>query len=473
METRARYVIIGAFTLVVIVLAFGFIYWLKRLDETGIRSTIYFEFQGTVGGLAPGGAVYFAGIKVGNVNALAFDPKDPNKVLVTAEVREDTPIKVDSHAEVGSNLLTGVAYIDMSGGSPDAASVFSQSPPKLIGSKSALSDVIGTASTTLNNVNEIVARVDKFLAENEDSITKTAKNVEDFTDALAENSSGVKDFLANVAKMSETVSGLSEKLTAVVDKADKIISAVDPERVSSVVENADRLVKGLADSTVDVQDITTQVKSVAQDLKDFTSGLKATLDNVQNVVDKIDADKVAAAIDNVGAFTDKLKSAAPDIDTLVGDAKATVANTKDVTARANEFVTNLNDHNEDVNKIIANVRDLSDRLKGTSEKLDGVLTKANEFLGGAGGEEGKNFFQEAAAAAKSIREVADKINASSGQIVGGVTRFSTRGLDDVSALVKDLRATAARIDRAVAEFSQNPTGAVFGGNSNVREYNRR
>ncbi len=240
-----------------------------------------------------------------------------------------------------------------------------------------------------------------------------------------------------------------------------------------MVENADRLVKGLANSTADVQDITTKVKSVAQDLKDFSSGLKTTLDDVQNVVNKVDADKVAAAIDNVGAFTDKLKSAAPDIDTLVGDAKETVANTKDVTARANEFVTNLNDHNEDVNKIIANVRDLSDRLKGTSEKLDAVLTKANDFLGSGGGEEGKNFFQEAAAAAKSIREVADKINANSGQIVGGVTRFSTRGLDDVSALVKDLRATAARIDRAVAEFSQNPTGAVFGGNSNVREYNRR
>ena len=473
METRARYAIIGAFTLVVIVLAFGFIYWLKRLDETGLRSTIYFEFQGTVGGLAAGGAVFFAGIKVGNVTTLAFDPQDPNKVLVTADVRVDTPIKVDSHAEVGSNLLTGVAYIDMSGGSPDAPSVFTQSPPKIIGSRSALSDVIGTASTTLNNVNEIVARVDKFLAQNEDSITKTTQNIENFTNSLAENSNGVKDFLANVAKMSQTVSDLSEKLAAVVDKADKIVAAVDPAHVSSVVENADQLVKGLANSTADVQDITTKVKSVAADLKDFSSGLKTTLDNVQSVVNKVDADKVAAAIDNVGAFTDKLKSAAPDIDTLVGDAKATVANTKDVTAQANEFVTNLNTHTEDVNKIIANVKDLSDRLKGTSDKLDTLLTKANDFIGGTGGEQGKNFFQEATAAAKSIREVADKINSSSGQIVGGVTRFSTRGLDDISALINEMRGAVGRIDRAVAEFSQNPTGAVFGGNSNVREYNRR
>ena len=81
METRARYAIIGAFTLVVIVLAFGFIYWLKRLDETGIRSTVYFEFEGTVGGLAPGSAVYFAGIKVGNVGELVSKLKSEAKVL--------------------------------------------------------------------------------------------------------------------------------------------------------------------------------------------------------------------------------------------------------------------------------------------------------------------------------------------------------------------------------------------------------
>ena len=75
METRARYALIGFFTLAVIVAVFVFVYWLKRLDETGIRSTVYFEFSGTVGGLAPGGAVYFAGIKVGNVTALELRPR--------------------------------------------------------------------------------------------------------------------------------------------------------------------------------------------------------------------------------------------------------------------------------------------------------------------------------------------------------------------------------------------------------------
>ncbi|MCB1487700.1 MAG: MCE family protein [Bauldia sp.] len=472
METRARYAIIGAFTLVVIVLAFGFVYWLKRLDETGIRSTVYFEFEGTVGGLAPGSAVYFAGIKVGNVSSLAFDPADPNIVLVTADVRVDTPIKVDSRAEVGSNLLTGVAYIEMSGGTAAAQSVFEAQPPKIIGSKSALSDVIGAASSAIVKVEGIVSRVDEFIAKNEDAITKTAQNVERFTGALASNTDGIQGFLDNVSDMSDTVAQLSDRLVAVVDKANNIISAVDPERVSSVVENADRLVAAVADSTADIKEITGKVKGVADDIARFSEGLNKTLADVQGVVDGIDREKIASAVDNISAFTDKLKTASPDIDSLVADAKATVASAKEVAANASVFTENLNARKDDLNKIVANAKDLSERLKGTSEKLDAVLGKANDFLGGSG-EEGKNFFQEATAAARSIRQITAKLDAQAGTIVGGIAQFSDRGLKDINALVQELRASVARIDRAIGEFSRNPGGAVFGGNSGVREYNRR
>ena len=48
METRANYATIGVFTLIVIALAFGFIYWLKRYDETGQRTDLRLEFDGTV-----------------------------------------------------------------------------------------------------------------------------------------------------------------------------------------------------------------------------------------------------------------------------------------------------------------------------------------------------------------------------------------------------------------------------------------
>lgn len=473
METRARYAIIGAFTLLVIVLAFGFIYWLKRLDETGIRSTVFFEFEGTVGGLAPGGAIYFAGIKVGTVTALAFDPNDPNKVLVTAEVRQDTPIKIDSRAEVGSNLLTGVAFVETSGGSPGAESLFDAAPPKIVGSKSAISDVIGSASSAIVKVEEIVTRIDEFLIANQESVTQTAENVQEFTAALAENADGVQDFLANVAEMSETVAGLSERLTGVVDKADNIIGAVDPERVASVVENADVFIEGIADSTTNIEEVSITAKQIAADLSTFSQSLNDTLGNVQAVVAGVDPEKVSAVVDKVSTFADKLGEVTPDVDGLVADAKETVANAKEVSANANTFVANLSEKSDDLDEIVANAKDLSGQLKDTSKKLDTLIAKANDFVGGAEAGGGKNFFQEATAAAKSIRRVAETLDAQSGRIIGGVAQFSDRGLNDVSALINELRAAVVRIDRAVSDFSRNPTGAVFGGNSSVREYNRR
>ena len=35
------------------------------------------------------------------------------------------------------------------------------------------------------------------------------------------------------------------------------------------------------------------------------------------------------------------------------------------------------------------------------------------------------------------------------------------------------RASVARMDRAIVDLARDPGGAIFGGNSGVREYNRK
>jgi len=465
METRARYALIGLFTLVVIVAAFVFVYWLKRLDETGIRSTVYFEFSGSVGGLAPGGAVYFAGIKVGNVIALAFDPEDPNKVLVTAEVREDAPVKADTKAEVGSNFLTGVAYIDMTGGTAAAPSIFSMTPPKIVGSQSAFTDVLAAAGSAVNKLESIVGRVDTFLADNQESVTATTRNVEAFTGALADNAEGIKDFLASVAELSDTASRLSSRLDGIIAKADEIVTAVDPEKVDGILTSTDDFMRRAADASQNIQSVIAQADSIATDLKGFSTGLAQTLDEVKQVVANIDPDKVSTVVDNLSGFSDSLKSVAPQVDGIVSDARAAIAGAKD-------FADNLATQKDNINDIVASARQLADRLNTASTKIDSVLGKAENLLADEDGA-GKNFFQEAAAAARSLRQTADTFNSRADEITAGLANFSGRGLADISSLVNELRASVARIDRAVADFARNPGGAVFGGNSGVREYNRR
>ena len=73
METRANYVLVGLFALAVTVGAFVFVYWFSRAGEVGDRATYRIVFDGAVSGLRIGGAVFFNGIKVGEVSDLKLN----------------------------------------------------------------------------------------------------------------------------------------------------------------------------------------------------------------------------------------------------------------------------------------------------------------------------------------------------------------------------------------------------------------
>src|SRR5919204_431373 len=73
METRANYVLIGAFTLAVIAAAFGFVLWFQSLHTTKLRSPLRVVFEGPASGLRNGGSVNFNGIRIGEVISVKLD----------------------------------------------------------------------------------------------------------------------------------------------------------------------------------------------------------------------------------------------------------------------------------------------------------------------------------------------------------------------------------------------------------------
>ena len=78
METKASYIVTGAFTLAVIAGVFGFLYWVQNgAGGGGERSVYRVVFAGSVSGLRPGAAVLFDGMRVGEVTKLALDPARP------------------------------------------------------------------------------------------------------------------------------------------------------------------------------------------------------------------------------------------------------------------------------------------------------------------------------------------------------------------------------------------------------------
>jgi phospholipid/cholesterol/gamma-HCH transport system substrate-binding protein len=464
METRANYATIGLFTLLVIAMGFGFVFWLKRFDEAGARTDLRIEFQGTVNGLANGNIVYFNGIKVGAVRSLEIAPDNPDEIIVITSIASSTPVKSDTRAEVNYNFLTGVAYVELFGGSGGKPNLLAG--PELAtlqGSPSSLTDVITGASRVMGEMENSMRRINAMVDEVTPSMASSIKNVENFTAALSQNAGGVDEFLGNVSEMSRTVGTLSTKLEAIVERADQTIAAVDADNVRETIANAQAFMTRLNNASKNIEPIMIDVRKVASDLTQVSSKLDQTLAKVDNAVGALDGEKIATMIDGISTFAGKLNGASGDFDQIIADAKATAEN-------VNKFTSNIQSHTDDVDTIIAQAKQLTERVNTASTRLDGLLEKADNFLGAEGGQ---SFFTEASAAARSIRQIAESFDRRANEISDGLARFSGRGLDNVQALVNELRSSVARIDRAVSAIERDPSSFVFGGSSSVRDYNRR
>jgi len=198
METRANYVLIGTFTLAVIVAGFGFVYWFSSLTQGGPRDTYRIVFDGAVSGLRTGGSVLFNGIRVGEVTGLRLNRDNPRQVIATIAVENklgDTKIPVRADTRVGLDFqgLTGVAAISLTGGTPASPElpIATDGPPILMADPNATQDVTQAAR-------DVLQRVNLFIADNQGSLKTSLKNIEAFSDTLAHNSKRIDEIMAGV-----------------------------------------------------------------------------------------------------------------------------------------------------------------------------------------------------------------------------------------------------------------------------------
>ena len=121
METRANFVLIGAFTLAVIAGAFLFVLWFSGLTRISEHKTYEVLFTGTVSGLSQGSAVLFDGLRDRRSHADRVSSRPiPAKSRSWSTSPERSPINKDTKARLEIQGLTGGAAIALTGGAPDA-----------------------------------------------------------------------------------------------------------------------------------------------------------------------------------------------------------------------------------------------------------------------------------------------------------------------------------------------------------------
>lgn len=196
MEIRARYTLIGMFTLLAAAAAFAFVYWLNNAGGLGQRALYRARFENTVSGLLKGSAVLFNGIRVGEVSALQLTPDNPKQVTATLNIERATPVRADTKVGIEFQGLMGAPVVSLMGGTAgsQALAATDAEPPLLTADPKAGQNITESARTVLGHIDTIVT-------ENSEPLKNLISNIDKFSGALARNTDKVDGILAGLDRM--------------------------------------------------------------------------------------------------------------------------------------------------------------------------------------------------------------------------------------------------------------------------------
>lgn len=181
METDKRYFMEGLFIIGFAIAAALFAIW---LGSPGQRDDVLYRihFPESVSGLAMGDPVKLRGVDVGTVKSIINDPDDPRLVQVDVRLRKDTPVKTDTRASLAIKGLTGVVYVELSGGDKAAKPLLAETRPGKV------PEIPFQKSGLKAMLDDLPKAVEKFLAI-ETQAKKVVTDVGALTDKVKANPS--------------------------------------------------------------------------------------------------------------------------------------------------------------------------------------------------------------------------------------------------------------------------------------------
>jgi phospholipid/cholesterol/gamma-HCH transport system substrate-binding protein len=212
----------------------------------------------SVAGLSINALVKYNGVNVGRVNAISLDTENQQRVRLELLIAHGTRIKQDTVATLKTQGLTGIAYVELSGG--DANS------PILVASAGAPYPEIKTIpslSTRLENLlSSVVAKLD-HLSGSFDGIN-SPQNIKAFSSALSD-----------IATVAHTIALRKDSLDTGLKSAASTFAHTDKASVKldSLIDNIEQSAKAIQlmanDTATASRDVGSSVKLLGADAHSF------------------------------------------------------------------------------------------------------------------------------------------------------------------------------------------------------------
>ena len=259
----------------------------EKRDDYLVR---YQEAAVSLSGLETGSPVKYSGIRVGRVDSVRIDPKDVSVILVELSLDHGTPVAEDTKANLGSQGITGLKYIELSRGSAKARV---RAPGEEIPAGSSAfdslanqaGDIATKVQTVLDRVavllgpeqNDRIARIlersEHLLATNDETLNENRKAL----GTLAERLSGTA---TQVEKLSAELAGTARRVNALLDETTLLVknARVTPERVNAFLEHGAGVLASLdtilAKSRRDLIEAVSYAREAAENASAFTQKIR-------------------------------------------------------------------------------------------------------------------------------------------------------------------------------------------------------
>lgn len=272
METKANYIVIGAFTFTIAVATVLFGLFAAKYVTDSAWNHFQIVFNESVIGLSDSSPVLYNGVSVGRVTSLRLNPDDVRQVLATIEVQAQVPVHDDTVATIRVTGLTGTAAIQLSGGSPDSPLLKSSGddPPRIQAVSSPLNRLLESSEGIVVTANAVLNQIDKLVRdENLERIDATLASVERLSNTLAGSEGDLNQLIGNAAEASQSLPDLLVRLSNVAERFDALVVGLD----QGLVQDLPELKTRLNDTLANVESLSRRIDSIIAANQDDLSQL--------------------------------------------------------------------------------------------------------------------------------------------------------------------------------------------------------
>lgn len=289
METKVNFAVVGAFVLLLGAALIGGVLWLSSEKSYRKAYDVYLVYmEESVSGLSPDAPVRYRGVQVGRVRRIALAPDGVERVQLTLDIERGTPIKQSTVAVLVTQGLTGIAHVELSGGSRDAPAlqarpgedypVIPAGPSLLVRMEDAVTTLIGSLTRSSESMNALLDE------GNRAAFKQTLASLALVSQTLAARSKAIDAGVANAARTMENTARLSGEMSGLVERIRRSSEAF--ERLSNegarAAASAATAVEGArADLRTATRETLPETRQLIGELRELTTSLRRFSDQLE------------------------------------------------------------------------------------------------------------------------------------------------------------------------------------------------